>query len=34
MKCIVCHQGETQPGTTTLTFDRAGSTIVARSVPA
>lgn len=34
MKCIVCHQGETQPGTTTLTFDRAGSTIVVRSVPA
>ena len=34
MKCIVCHQGGTQPGTTTLAFDRAGSTIVVRSVPA
>jgi YgiT-type zinc finger domain-containing protein len=34
MKCIVCHHGDTQPGTTTLTFDRAGSTIVMRCVPA
>jgi YgiT-type zinc finger domain-containing protein len=34
MKCIVCHHGDTKPGTTTLTFDRANSTIVVRSVPA
>ena len=34
MQCIVCHNGSTLPGTTTVTFDRAGSTIVVRSVPA
>jgi YgiT-type zinc finger domain-containing protein len=34
MKCIVCHHGETVAGTTTVTFDRVGSTIVVRSAPA
>ena len=34
MQCVVCHNGSTLPGTTTVTFDRAGSTIVVRSVPA
>ena len=34
MQCIVCHNGSTLPGTTTVTFDRAGATIVVRSVPA
>ena len=34
MKCIVCHHGETVAGVTTVTFDRVGSTIVVRSVPA
>lgn len=34
MKCIVCHHGETQPGTTTVTFHRDGQTIVVTEVPA
>ena len=34
MQCVVCHNGSTLQGTTTVTFDRAGSTIVVRSVPA
>ena len=34
MQCIVCHNGSTVPGTTTVTFDRVGSIIVVRSLPA
>ena len=34
MKCIVCHHGETQPGTTTVTFHRDGQTVVVNEVPA
>lgn len=34
MKCIVCHNGETKPGTTTLTFHREGQTVVVNEVPA
>jgi len=34
MNCIVCHQGETQPGTTTVTFHRDGRTLVVNEVPA
>jgi YgiT-type zinc finger domain-containing protein len=34
MKCVICKQGETEPGTTTITFDREGITLVVRSVPA
>lgn len=34
MKCIVCHNGETKPGTTTVTFHRDGQTVVVNEVPA
>lgn len=34
MKCIVCNNGETRPGTTTVTFHRAGQTVVVNEVPA
>lgn len=34
MKCIVCHHGETNPGTTTVTFHRSGQTVVVIEVPA
>ena len=34
MKCIVCHHGLTEPGTTTVTFHRDGQTVVVNDVPA
>jgi YgiT-type zinc finger domain-containing protein len=34
MTCIVGHNGEAQPRTTTLTFHRDGQTVVANEVPA
>lgn len=34
MNCIVCHHGETRPGTTTVTFHRNGQTVVVNEVPA
>jgi YgiT-type zinc finger domain-containing protein len=34
MKCLICKQAETQPGTTTLTFERDGLTFVVKNVPA
>jgi YgiT-type zinc finger domain-containing protein len=34
MKCIVCHNGETRAGTTTVTFHREGQTVVVNEVPA
>ena len=34
MNCIVCHHGETKPGTTTVTFHRDGQTLVVNEVPA
>lgn len=34
MTCIVCHQGDTRPGTTTVTFHRDGQTVVVNEVPA
>ena len=34
MKCIVCRHGETQSGTTTVTFHRDGYTLVINEVPA
>lgn len=34
MKCVICKQGETSPGTTTITFDRDQMILVIRSVPA
>ncbi len=32
MKCIVCHHGETRPGTTTVTFHRDSQTVVVNEV--
>jgi YgiT-type zinc finger domain-containing protein len=34
MKCIVCKQADTQPGVTTVTLERHGSTLVFKDVPA
>lgn len=34
MKCVVCKQGETRPGTTTVVLQRDGVTVVINDVPA
>ncbi len=34
MKCVICKQGETEPGKATVTFERDGMTLVVKSVPA
>ena len=34
MRCIICKQGETKPGVSTLTLTRDGTTLVVKSVPA
>jgi len=34
MKCVICKHGETREGTTTVTFDRDGMTLVVKDVPA
>ena len=34
MKCTVCRNGETRPGTVTVTLERQLSTLVFRQVPA
>ncbi len=34
MKCVVCKFGETQPGTTTVTLEPGGTTLVVKGVPA
>src|SRR5437870_5309111 len=34
MKCVICKQGETQPGTATVTLERANLTLVIKRVPA
>ena len=34
MKCAICKYGETKQGTTTLTLQRDGTTVVFKSVPA
>jgi len=34
MKCVICKQGETRAGVTTLTFTRDGTTLVVKNVPA
>jgi YgiT-type zinc finger domain-containing protein len=34
MKCVVCRQGETQPGHVTVTLERPGLTYVVKNVPA
>jgi YgiT-type zinc finger domain-containing protein len=34
MKCVICKQGETDPGLTTVTLQRGESTIIFKQVPA
>lgn len=34
MKCVICKQGETQSGMTTVTFQRGVTTVVIKDVPA
>jgi YgiT-type zinc finger domain-containing protein len=34
MKCVVCKQAETRPGTTTVTLERDAMTLVVKGVPA
>jgi len=34
MKCLICKQGETRPGTATLVLEREGLTFVLKNVPA
>ena len=34
MTCVVCKQAETRPGSTSVTLERDGLTIVFRGVPA
>lgn len=34
MKCVICKNGETQPGKTTVTLERGGTTLVVKGVPA
>jgi YgiT-type zinc finger domain-containing protein len=34
MKCVICKQAETKPGTTTVTLERDGFTCVIKQVPA
>lgn len=34
MKCPICKNGETAPGTATITLERGGLTLVVKAVPA
>lgn len=34
MKCVICRQGETRPGTATLVLERDGRTVIVKHVPA
>lgn len=34
MKCVICKHGNTVEGTTTVTLEKNGSTIVFKNVPA
>ena len=34
MKCVVCKIGSTQPGRTSVTIEREGTTLVFKAVPA
>ena len=34
MKCVVCKNGETKTGKTTVTLERDGATLVHKGVPA
>lgn len=34
MKCVICKQGETRPGHTTVTLERGQAVLIFRNVPA
>ena len=34
VKCVVCRQGQTRPGKTTMVLQRGGATVVINQVPA
>lgn len=34
MNCLICRQGKTQSGTTTVTLTRGETTVVVKNVPA
>lgn len=34
MQCVICKQGETRPGTATVTLERGSATVVIKDVPA
>lgn len=34
LKCAICKKGQTEKGTTTVTLDHAGTTVVFKNVPA
>ena len=34
MKCVICKNGQTKEGTTTLTLERGPTTIVFKGIPA
>ena len=34
MKCVICKEGKTRPGETTITLEREGTTLVFKKVPA
>ncbi len=34
MRCVICRDGETRPGTTTVTLERDLLTLVVKGVPA
>jgi len=34
MHCVICKQGETRPGTATVTLERGATTVVIKHVPA
>ncbi len=34
MKCVICRNGETEPGRVTVTLTREETTVIVRAVPA
>jgi len=34
MQCVLCRQGETSPGTVTVTLERDGAVVIFKGVPA
>lgn len=34
MKCVLCKNGETKPGTATVTLQRGGAVVILKDVPA